>query len=66
MTAPDLHPAALDDAKMTELRRLEERLGTPVVAYETESPYATLSDDELAEIRRAESALGVRLIAYRR
>jgi hypothetical protein len=65
MTASDLRPAALDDSAMTELRRLEDRLGTPVVAYEAESPYAALSDDQLAEVQRAESTLGVRLIAYR-
>ncbi|MHC1562263.1 hypothetical protein ACR9E3_25140 [Actinomycetospora sp. C-140] len=64
-TGPDLRPAALDDTALDELHRLEERLGTPVVAYEAASPYAELSADQLAEIQRTESALGVRLLAYR-
>jgi hypothetical protein len=62
---PDLRPAALDESALDDLRRLEERLGTPVVAYEAASPYADLTDDQLAEIQRAEAALGVRLLAYR-
>ncbi|PVZ07675.1 hypothetical protein [Actinomycetospora cinnamomea] len=65
-TGPDLRPAALDEAALDDVRRLEERLGTPVVAYEATSPYADLTDEQLAEIQRAESALGVRLLAYRR
>jgi maleate cis-trans isomerase len=64
-TGPDLRPAALDDAALEELHRLEQRLGTPVVAYEAASPYADLSAEQLAEIQRTESALGVRLLAYR-
>ncbi|GAA4874653.1 hypothetical protein [Actinomycetospora straminea] len=64
-TGPDLRPAALDDAALDELHRLEQRLGTPVVAYEATSPYADLSDEQLAEIQRAEAALGVRLLAFR-
>jgi len=65
-SGPDLRPAALDDSALDDLRRLEERVGTPLVAYEAASPYAELTDDQLAEIQRAESALGVRLLAYRR
>ena len=67
MSAPSsgLRPAALDDSALDDLRRLEERVGTPLVAYESASPYADLSDDQVAEIQRAESALGVRLLAYR-
>ncbi|WP_328302757.1 hypothetical protein [Actinomycetospora sp. NBC_00405] len=64
-SGPDLRPAALDDSALDDLRRVEERIGTPLVAYEAESPYAELTDEQLAEIRRAESALGVRLLAYR-
>ena len=64
-TGPDLRPAALDDTALDEVHRLEQRLGTPVVAYESASPYAELSDEQLAEIQRTESALGVRLLAYR-
>jgi hypothetical protein len=63
---PDLRPAALDESALDDLRRLEERLDTPLVAYEAASPYADLSDDQLAEIRRAEAELGVRLLAYRK
>ncbi|HSK60742.1 MAG TPA: hypothetical protein VK935_16995 [Actinomycetospora sp.] len=65
-SGPDLRPAALDEAALDDLRRLEERLGIPVVAYEAASPYADLTDAQLAEIQRAEAALGVRLLAYRR
>lgn len=66
MTAPELRPAALDDTALDHVRRLEDRLGTPVVAYEAESPFAALSTEQLAEIQRVESSLGVRLLAYRR
>ena len=62
---PDLRPAHLDEAALADVQSLEERLGTPVVAYEPASPYATLSAEQLEEIRRTESALGVRLLAYR-
>lgn len=65
MSSPELRPAALDERALADVRRLEETLGTPVVAYEPESPYAELSDDQLAEVRRVETALGVRLLAYR-
>lgn len=65
-SGPDLRPAALDESALDDLRRLEERLGIPVVAYEAASPYADLTDAQLAEIQRAEAALGVRLLAYRR
>ena len=65
-SGPDLRPAALDESALDDLRRLEERLGIPVVAYEAASPYAGLTDAQLAEIQRAEAALGVRLLAYRR
>jgi hypothetical protein len=64
-TGPDLRPAQLDAAALADLKALEDRLGTPVVAYEAESPYATLSAEQLEEIRRTETALGVRLLAYR-
>jgi len=64
-SGPDLRPAALDDHALADLRKLEERLGTPLVAYEAESPYATLTEEQLAEIRSTETALGVRLLAYR-
>ena len=65
MTAPELRPAALDDSALDDVRRLEERLGIPVVAYEAESPFATLSPEQLEEVKRVEAALGVRLLAYR-
>lgn len=65
MTAPELRPAALDDTALDDVRRLEEQLGTPVVAYETRSPFAALSADQLEEVKRVESSLGVRLLAYR-
>jgi hypothetical protein len=65
MTAPELRPAALDDTALDDVRRLEQTLGIPVVAYEPESPFAALSADQLAEVQRVESTLGVRLLAYR-
>ena len=65
MTAPELRPASLDDAALDDVRRLEDHLGIPVVAYEAESPFAALSAEQLAEIQRVESTLGVRLRAYR-
>ena len=65
MTAPELRPATLDDSALDDVRRLEAHLGTPVVAYEPESPFAALSAEQLEEIQRVESALGVRLLAYR-
>ncbi|MEJ2871852.1 hypothetical protein WCD74_29120 [Actinomycetospora sp. OC33-EN08] len=65
MTSPALRPAALDETALADVRRLEETLGTPVVAYEAESPYAPLTEEQLAEVRRVESTLGVRLLAFR-
>jgi hypothetical protein len=65
MTAPELRPAALDDTALGDVRRLEDQLGAPVVAYEAVSPFAALSADQLAEIQRVESTLGVRLLVYR-
>lgn len=65
-SGPDLRPADLDATALDDVRRLEERLGLPLVAYETASPYADLSAEQLAEVQRAESALGVRLLAYRK
>lgn len=64
-TGPDLRPAALDESALADVRALESRLGTPVVAYEAQSPYASLSTEQLEEIRMVETALNVRLLAYR-
>lgn len=68
MSAPssELRPAALDETALADLQRLEDRLGTPVVAYEPESPFAALTAEQIAEIQRTETTLGVRLLAYRR
>lgn len=64
-SGPDLRPAALDESALADVRALESRLGTPIVAYEAQSPYASLSAEQLEEIREVETALNVRLLAYR-
>ncbi|GAA1848808.1 hypothetical protein GCM10009836_30710 [Pseudonocardia ailaonensis] len=65
MRTPDLRPATLDDAALARIRSLEETLGSPLVAYEVESPYAPLTDEQLAAVKEAEETLHVRLLAYR-
>lgn len=62
---PDIRPAALDESTLADVRRLEQELGTTLVAYEPRSPYADLDADQVAALQRAESQLGVRLLAYR-
>lgn len=65
MSAPSLRPAELDESALTRIRSLEERVGGPLVAYASESPYADLTDAQLEDIRSTERELGVQLLAYR-
>lgn len=66
MSAPNLRPADLTGTAAATLSALEERIGSTLVAYEAESPYASLDAAQLDELKRAEGELGVRLVAYSR
>lgn len=64
MSAPNLRPAELSDEAVATLSSLEARIGSTLVAYDAQSPFAALDEAQLDELRRAEDELGVRLVAY--
>jgi hypothetical protein len=64
MSDPNLRPAQLAGDDLQRVTSLESWLGGAVVAYESDSPYASLDDAQLAELRTVERDLGVRLVAY--
>jgi hypothetical protein len=57
-------PARLDDRQLDELRRLEERLGIVLVAYERLPRYRQLSPQELDRLQSMEREAGSVLVAY--
>ena len=62
----DLRPAELDSAAMESITTLEQSIGSPVVAYQPDSPFATLSAEQVSALQSTEQQLGVQLLAYRR
>ncbi len=56
--------ASLDDQKVAEIRQLEQKIGTCVVAYDRRGCLANLSPDQIQALKSAEQKLGVILLAY--
>lgn len=57
-------PATLSAGHLEEIRKLEEKLGIILVAYEKMHPYKKLSSQELSKIQTLEKDTGSILIAY--
>ena len=64
MAAPRMKVAELDPARLAKVRKLEEELGTYVVALEPEFQLAELNSGQLERLATAEKELGVVLLAY--
>lgn len=57
-------PATLSGGQLEEIRKLEEKLGVILVAYEKMHPFKKLSSQELSRIQTMEKDTGSILIAY--
>jgi len=57
--------ANLDEAGLEKLRRLEESMGTLIIALEPHYPIAELSEEQVSRLKALEEELGVVLIAYK-
>jgi hypothetical protein len=64
MNQTRLNPAELDESSIARLRQLEQEIGTVIIAYQPESPFAPLSDEQVARLKEVERELGVVLLAY--
>jgi len=56
--------ARLEDPQKEAIERLEQELGTPVIAVEQSCHWTGLNQDQLNRLREAEEELGVVLLAY--
>ena len=56
--------ASLDNQKVEQIRTLEQKIGTCIVAYERKGHLASLSPAQIKELEAAEARLGVILLAY--
>ncbi|MCS6880345.1 MAG: hypothetical protein RMK84_05720 [Oscillochloridaceae bacterium] len=65
MLPPTVRPADLDENSLERLRNLEQELGSVIVAYKTDSPFAHLSEDQLQRLKALEQELGVVLLAFK-
>jgi hypothetical protein len=64
MTVESVTLASLDEEKVNEIRNLEQKIGTCIVAYERKGHLASLSPAQIQELKSAEQNLGVILLAY--
>lgn len=59
------HPAKVDRQQLSEIKALEDQLGTVVVAMDSQQhAYANLDDKQLAELQAAEKKMGVVMLAF--
>jgi hypothetical protein len=58
-------PATLPGGQLEEIRKLEEKMGVILVAYEKVHPFKKLSSQELSRIQTLEKDTGSILIAYK-
>ncbi|NTU78979.1 MAG: hypothetical protein HGA45_06185 [Chloroflexales bacterium] len=64
MNQTRLRPAHLDEGSLGRLRQLEQEIGSVVIAYQPESPYAGLSAEQVQRLKELERELGLVLLAY--
>ncbi len=57
-------PVTLSAGQLDEIRKLEEKMGVILVAYEKMHPYKKLSSQELSRIQTLEKDTGSILVAY--
>lgn len=57
--------ATLDEESLKKLRKMEEAMGTLLIALEPNYPLAELSEEQLARLQALEEELGIVLIALR-
>ena len=59
--------ATLDEKKLQEIRRLEQELGTPLLAFvPLDVQPAVVDERKLEKIRQLEQSLGVSLVAVQK
>jgi|LSQX01.1.fsa_nt_gb hypothetical protein len=64
MPIPQMQPARLEEARLSRLRRLEQEMGTCLVALEPRAELADLSQEQMQQLQAGEQELGVVLLAY--
>lgn len=56
--------AQLDYSKIERIQKLEQEIGTPVIAVEKKCHWTDLDQDRLNKLQSVEQELGVVLLAY--
>jgi phage terminase small subunit len=56
--------AELNEEYVAKVQKLEEEMGTIILALQTVHPFAALSDEAVRKIRELEHELGVVMLAY--
>jgi hypothetical protein len=64
MSAAQMRIAQLDAAQLAKLQKLEQELGSVIVALEPAARPAALSDAQVQRLQEVEQELGVVLLAY--
>ena len=64
MATESVAVASLDNQKVEQIRALEQKIGTCIVAYERKGRLAALTPEQIKELKSAETNLGVILLAY--
>ena len=64
MAATRMKLANLDDASLARVQRMEEQMGTLILALEPYHPLAKLDDTQIKRLQDLEQELGVVLLAY--
>ena len=65
MATRRLKIANLDEDGLKKLQKMEESLGTLILALEPHYPMADLTEDQIEKLQSLEKELGVVLIAYK-
>ncbi len=64
MSVKRMKLANLDEASLARIQKMEEQMGTLILALEPHHPLAKLDDPQLKRLRELEQELGVVLLAY--
>ena len=56
--------AKLNNRQLSEIKKVEDKLGIILVGYEKPPEPASLNPNQLKQLRMLEKEMGVRLVAY--
>lgn len=61
----EIIPAAVTQAELDKIKKLETEIGKVVLAVEPEPQYATLDQGQLDQLRQIEQEMGVVMVAFK-